>query len=42
MDVQLYVTTSLGSTYYNDVVFKNYTIQLEGRVLPVDLVDVKG
>ena len=38
MDMQLYVTIPLGSTYYTDVVFKNYTIQLEGRVLPVDLV----
>jgi len=38
------VTTRLGSTYYTDVVFKNYTIQLEGRVLPVNLVqlDIQG
>ena len=44
MNVQLYVTTPLGSTYYTDVVFKNCTIQLEGRVLPVDLVqlDIQG
>ena len=44
MDVQLYVTTPLGSTYYTDLVFKNCTIQLEGRVLPVDLVqlDIQG
>jgi len=44
MDVQLYVTTPLGSTHYTDVVFKNCTIQLEGRVLPVDLVqlDIQG
>jgi len=40
MDVQLYVTTSLGSTYYTDVVFKNYTIQFEGRVLLIDLVQL--
>jgi len=44
MDVQLYVTTPLGSTYYADVVFKNYTIKLEGRVLSIDLVqlDIQG
>ena len=38
MDVQLYVTTPLGSIYYTDLVFKNCTVQLQGRVLPVDLV----
>jgi len=38
MDVQLYVTTLLGSIYCTDLVFKNCTVQLEGRVLPVDLV----
>jgi len=44
MDVPLYVTTPLGSTYYTDVVFKNYTIQLEGRIVPVDLLqlDIQG
>ena len=44
MNVQLYVTTPLGSTYYTNVVFKNCTIQLELRVLPVDLVelDIQG
>ena len=30
MDVKLYVTTPLGSTYYTDLVFKNCAIQLEG------------
>ena len=40
MDVQLYVTTSSRSTYYTDVVFKNCTIQLEERVLPVHLVQL--
>jgi len=38
MDVQVYVTTPFGSTYYTDDVFKNCTIHLEGRVLPLDLV----
>jgi len=44
IDVQLYVTTPLGSTYCIDVFFKNYTVQFEGRVLPVDLVqlDIQG
>ena len=44
MDVQLYVTTPLGSTYYTDIVFKNCTIQLEGTVLSVYLVppDIQG
>jgi len=44
MDVQLYVTTPLGSTYYTDVVFKNCTIQLEGRVHPANLIqlDIQG
>ena len=40
MNVQLYVTTPLGSTYYTDLVFKNCPIQLEGRILPVDLVQL--
>jgi len=40
MDVQLYVTTPSGSTYYTDLVFKNCAIQLEGRVLPIDLVQL--
>ena len=44
MDVQLYVTTPLGPTYCTDLVFKDCTIQLEGRVLPADLVqlDIQG
>jgi len=44
MDVQLYVTTPLGSTYYTNIVFKSCTIKLEGRVLPADLIqlDIQG
>jgi len=44
MDVQLYVTTPLGSTDYTDIIFKNCAIKLEGRVLPADLVqlDIQG
>ena len=44
MDVQLHVTTPLGSTYYTDVIFKNCAIHLEGRILPADLVqlDIQG
>jgi len=44
MEVQLYETTPLGSTYYTYLVFKNYTTQLERRVLPIDLVqlDIQG
>jgi len=44
MDVQLYVTTPLGSTHYTDLVFKDCAIQLEGRVLSADLVqlDIQG
>jgi len=38
MDVQLYVTTPLGSTYCNDVILRNCAIQLEGRDLLVNLV----
>ena len=40
MNVQLYVTTPLGSTYYTDLVFKDYPIKLEGRILLVDLVQL--
>ena len=40
MDVQLYVTTPLGSVYYTDLIFKRCTVQLEGRVLPIDLVQL--
>jgi len=40
MNVQLYVTTPLGSTYYTNLVFRNCPIQLEGRILPVDLVQL--
>jgi len=40
MDVQLYVTTPLGPTYYTDVIFRNYAIALEGVVLPADLVQL--
>jgi len=44
MNVQLYVTNPLGSNYHTDLVFKNCAIQLEGRVVPVDLVqlDIQG
>jgi len=44
MDVKLYVTTPLRSTYYTDLVFKDCAIQLGGRVLPADLVqlDIQG
>jgi len=40
MEVQLYMTTPIGFAYYTDVVFKNCTIQLQGGVLPVDLVQL--
>jgi len=44
MNVQLYVTTPLGSTYYTDVIFRNCAIQLEGRTLPTNLIqlDIQG
>ena len=44
MNVQLYVTTPFGSTHYTDLVFKDCAIQLEGRVLPADLIrlDIQG
>jgi len=37
MEVQLYETTPLGSTYHTDLIFKNYTTQFKMRVLPMDL-----
>ena len=40
MDVQLYVSTPLGPTYYTDVVFRNCAVTLEGVVLPADLVQL--
>ena len=40
MDVQLYVTTPLGPTYYTDVIYKDCAVTLEGKVLPADLVQL--
>ena len=40
MDVQLYVTILLGSTHHTDVVFKDCAINLEGRILPANLVQL--
>ena len=41
MDKQLYVPTPLGSVYYTDIIFKNCAINVEGRVLPADLVQLE-
>jgi len=40
MDVQLYVTTPLVSTYHTDVVFKDCAVNLEGKILPANLVQL--
>jgi len=35
------VTTPLGSIYRTDVIFKNHAVNMEGRMLPTDLVHLE-
>ena len=41
IDVQLYITTPLGSTHHIDVVFKDSAVNLEERILPVDNITTR-
>jgi len=41
MDIQLYVTTPLGSIYHTDIIFKDYAINVEGRIISADLVQLE-
>jgi len=38
MDILLHVSTLLGSIYRTNVVFKNCTLNMEGRIIPAHLV----
>ena len=40
MDVQFYVSTPLGPTYYTDVIYRNCVVTLEGKFLPADLIQL--
>ena len=44
MDIQLYLTTHLGSVHHTNITFKNCAINAKGRVLTADLVqlDIHG
>ena len=41
MDIQLYVNTALGFVCHTNIIFKNCAINVEGRILSVDLVQVE-
>jgi len=41
IDLQLYVTTPVGSVYHADIIFKNCVINVEGRILSTDLVQLE-
>ena len=41
MDVQLCVMTPLGSIFHMGIIFKNYAINANKRILPVDLIQLK-
>jgi len=38
MDIQLYVTTPLGTNYHTDLTFRDCVVIVQGKTLPVDLV----
>jgi len=41
MDIQLYMTTSQGSVFHTDIIFKNCTINMEGRVLSANFIQLE-
>ena len=41
MDIQIYVTTPLGTVYHTDIIFGDCAVNVEGRTLPADLVQLE-
>ena len=41
MDVQLCVVNPLGSIYHTDGIWKDYVINISGRILPADLIQLE-
>ena len=41
MDIQLHVINPLGSVYRTDVIFKNSIINVKGKILSADLVQLE-
>jgi len=41
MHMQLYETSPLGTIYYANLIFKDYTVNIGGKALPVDLVQLE-
>jgi len=41
IDIQLYMTTPLGFAYHTDIIFKNCAINVEGKILSADLVQLE-
>ena len=38
MDIQLHMTTPLGANYHTDLTFRDCGVKVQGKTLPVDLV----